>query len=562
MQDEINKLIKYKVFSIIDKPPNTKIITTRFVNTYKPYDIKGKFFKSRLVVQGHKMTAFEDYDPRNIYSPVIDLSSLRTLLLIAAKLNLKCHMLDVESAYLNSDIDKPVLVYPPKELKIEKNKVWMLHKSLYGLPTSSRNWYNELKSILTNIGLVQNEIDAGIFQIINAHETLIIGVYVDDLILLSKDEKTLKWFREELEKKLEIKYFEEITTYLGLTITNDEKEIRINQNAMVRELLKRENISENNISNLPSFVREEDEDEIISEENRLVLRIQNLKDQINDNKQFSFGNSKITDTEIKDLKIDKEKIDEIIQKLNDNKLSKEDTTRYQSIVGSMLWISRNSRPDISFSTNQLGSKCANPSQLDMLRARKALGYLYINPELELKFAKDKGEQDKHCQIEIFVDASYAPMSDKKSVTGYAIFVNQDLLSWSTKKQTKVTKSAFESELVALNSALTEAEFITKLLKSLGLTVGKIKVWEDNNAVISTCYQDNLGHKQRSIDIDLRIIQKKLDTGEIEINRIDSIDNIADTFTKQLGQLGFDKMKGALLNRKEYNFRVNVKSNND
>ncbi|KXJ74156.1 hypothetical protein RP20_CCG014244 [Aedes albopictus] len=139
--------------------------------------------------------------------------------------------------------------------------------------------------------------------------------------------------------------------------------------------------------------------------------------------------------------------------------------QYQSLVGGLLYIAVNSRPDVSISASFLGRSVSQPRVRDWTEAKRVLRYLYNTRSFHLKLgATDSG-------LEVFCDADWAgDTSDRKSTSGFLIFLGGGIVSWASRKESFVALSSTESEFIALAKACQEVQWLRKLLKDLGKRV--------------------------------------------------------------------------------------------
>lgn len=107
------------------------------------------------------------------------------LLAIAAHSGWSVHRMDVKSAFLNGDLQEKVYVQqPPGFVDGEhKNKVLRLHKALYGLRQAPRAWNHKLDASLISLGFSRCINEHGMYTRGKGDKRLIVGVYVDDLII-------------------------------------------------------------------------------------------------------------------------------------------------------------------------------------------------------------------------------------------------------------------------------------------------------------------------------------------------------------------------------------------
>ncbi|GBM90268.1 Retrovirus-related Pol polyprotein from transposon TNT 1-94 [Araneus ventricosus] len=115
MEDEIKSLNKHKIWELVDKPDNTKIVKSKWVYTIK--DSKTPKFKARLVATGFNQVKNVDY--LESYSHVVNIDTFRLLIALAAKLNLAVNFFDVKTAYLHSDLEEEVYMTTPPGYEME-----------------------------------------------------------------------------------------------------------------------------------------------------------------------------------------------------------------------------------------------------------------------------------------------------------------------------------------------------------------------------------------------------------------------------------------------------------
>ena len=171
------------------------------------YDGNGKVncFKGRLVAQGFTQRHCVDYE--EIFSTVVHLSSIRTLLAFGAKKKLHIHQMDVVSAFLNGDLKEEIYMkQPPGYVQLGKeNLVCKLRKSIYGLKQSPRCWNQKLCDHLKSLRFKESGADSCVFIKNESNNLKIIAVYADDLIqgliaksLSLRDTTNERWFIQSL----------------------------------------------------------------------------------------------------------------------------------------------------------------------------------------------------------------------------------------------------------------------------------------------------------------------------------------------------------------------------
>ena len=123
--------------------------------------------------------------------------------------------MDVKSAFLHGDLDKEVYIELPEGFQAGgDNMVCKLLKSLYGLKQAPRVWAKVLREFLVSYGLVRLESDHCIY----VGKNLIIAIYVDDLLLISKSKRSLWQIKTELKNQFNMKDLKAAQHYLGIKI--------------------------------------------------------------------------------------------------------------------------------------------------------------------------------------------------------------------------------------------------------------------------------------------------------------------------------------------------------
>jgi hypothetical protein len=109
--------------------------------------------------------------------------------------------MDVKSAFLNGDLKEEVYVHHPPGFAIpgKEGKVLRLRKALYGLRQAPRAWNAKLDSTLKRMGFMPSPHEAAIYQRGNGENALLVGVYVDDLVITGAKDAEVAAFKEEMK---------------------------------------------------------------------------------------------------------------------------------------------------------------------------------------------------------------------------------------------------------------------------------------------------------------------------------------------------------------------------
>ena len=86
---------------------------------------------------------------------------------------------------------KPVFLHPPYGYRVKPGHVLQLRKSLYGLRTSPKSWYDTLsKKLITKGGLQQSKVDPALFFKMEGKRLITLAIcWVDDLLVCSTSDR-------------------------------------------------------------------------------------------------------------------------------------------------------------------------------------------------------------------------------------------------------------------------------------------------------------------------------------------------------------------------------------
>ena len=194
-------------------------------------------------------------------------------------------------------------------------------------------------------------------------------------------------------------------------------------------------------------------------------------------------------------------------------------------MGKLLYLN-NTRPDITFVTQQLSQFLSNPTVAHHNAALRTLRYLKSCPGKGLFFPENSS-----LSLQGFSDADWAGCLDtRKSVTGQCFFLGHSLISWRTTKQTTVSRSSSEAEYRDLASATCEVQWILYLLQDLHITCSKLHVlYCDNLSTIHIAANPVFHERTKHLEIDYHIVREKLHVGVMKLLPVSSQDQIADFF---------------------------------
>src|SRR5436305_2119411 len=249
MREEWEALETMNTFEHVKELPNgRKAIKCRWV--YKRKSLPKLRYKARLVIKGFMQLYGIDY--QETFAPVAKIATIRLLLSCIVN-GYKLHQLDVQTAFLNPDLNDNECVYMelPDGFVNQMTKYLRLWKSLYGLKQAPRAWYKEIDHYLTSIGFKASAYDPNLYLHKDGHTMLVL--YVDDLLIAvapkhrastssvtpDQIQSTIKKLVELLSGKYKMVDLGRPTSFLGIQIEISDNCVKILQTQYIEEVLKR-----------------------------------------------------------------------------------------------------------------------------------------------------------------------------------------------------------------------------------------------------------------------------------------------------------------------------------
>ena len=126
--------------------------------------------------------------------------------------------LDINNAFLHGDLNEEVYMTVPQgyNKQLPPNTVCKLKKSLYGLKQANRQWFEKLTNFLLQLGFKQSYVDTSLFTIMHKGTLTSLLIYVDDILLVSKEDAFIKTIKAHLRNKFSIKDLGTLHYYLGI----------------------------------------------------------------------------------------------------------------------------------------------------------------------------------------------------------------------------------------------------------------------------------------------------------------------------------------------------------
>jgi len=474
VKKEMDCLSKMNTWNLVPRPKDKPVVKNRWVFKVKTNE-KGEIdrYKARLVAKGYTQTKGIDYN--ETFAPVVRFETLRFLISYATTRKLAIHHMDVETAFLNGDIDEEIFMEQPEGFRTD-NRVCRLNKSLYGLKQSPRLWNKKFIDTLKILGFVRSDADPSLFTKLVNNTLVIIAIYVDDTVIIGDLNEVLK-MKKILSENFKMMDLKELKMIIGIQVDRNEQQTAIHQTKYLKDLLNRFGMSDCKSVDTPV---------------------------VPDNKKIDYTNAK----------------------------KFEDVTLYRQAIGSLNYLSNGTRPDISYAVSKIARAMQDPTEEDWINVKRIFRYLKGTANAKLIYTVDPKEMIGYS------DASYAgDKEDRKSTSGYVFIMNGGAICWRSKKQPIISLSSMEAEYIALTSASKEGLWLSKLSNDLG-NKGKnnVIIYEDNQSTIKTA--NNIINNERSKHIDVRyhFIREKIENKDITLEYCPTNNMTADILTKPLGKI--------------------------
>jgi len=443
--------------------------------------------KARFCVRGDKQVEGVDYF--ETYAPVVQWSTVRCLLIMSIVLDLKTQQIDYSNAFCQAEIEEEVYVELPKDFgdKQGRDMVLKLNKSLYGTKQAPRAWFLKLKESLEDRGFHQSKLDPCFF----IHPDMVYLNYVDDGILIGKNGPKIESMIDDLCTTLELTREGDLSAFLGIQIDKIENgSLRLTQEGLIKRVLEATKMQECRPTMTPA-----------------------VKDTLG-------------------ADVDGEPAEE--------------QWNYRSVVGMLLYLASNSRPDIAFAVHQ----CARFSHCPKVSHEGAIKRIcrYLKGTMKEGIVFTPSEE---LAIDCYVDSDFAGLYGTedshdpicaKSRTGYVITLAGCPLLWVSKLQTTIALSTMEAEYQALSASCWDLSPLRHICKEASdalkingpfIVRSHSKIYEDNSACLSQATMPKMTPRTKHIAVAYHWFREYVLSGDIEVLQIDTTKQLADIFTKGL-----------------------------
>ena len=442
-------------------------------------------YKARYCVRGDLQETEEEN-----YSPVVNWSTIRIVLVLSLVLGWELACIDFNNAFVQATLHEPVWIHLPRGFRSSSPGTMCLRllKSLYGLSSAPRLWYDHLVKALLEDGFQMSKHDKCLLY----KKDIIIFLWVDDCGVCAPTMKLVDDLIERLkEKGLSLQKEGNFTDYLGINFVHNEKtkSITMTQKGLINKIIE-------------------------------ATGLQDCKPNWTPATQLALGSDP-----------DGEPMQEKWQ--------------YRSIVGMLLYLATNTRPDIAFAVSQVARFSTAPKKSHAAAIKTIVRYLVRT--------KDKGTiftPTKDFKLDCYVDADFAGLHGRepqdnpvsaKSRTGYILSLSGCPLIWRSQLQSSVALSTLQAEYHALSQAMRSViatrRVVEELLTNLDLPFEKptiySEVFEDNSGAFYLATKQRLTPRTKHFNTYLHFFWEHVGDhpGGTKVSMVSTEEQRADYFTK-------------------------------
>jgi len=411
------------------------------------------------------------------------------MLALAALENWYITGLNVWSTYLYGKLDEEIYMEQPEGFAVpgQERKVLCLWCALYGLKQAGLAWWRTLNESLKELRFECLKSEAGIFYKKKGTNIVIGIIYVDDALFCGPNKAVVDAIKAQFMRKWECRDLGEPNEFLQMQITRKGHAIHLDQCTYLQKVVERCGMLNAKSASTP----------------------------------LPAGYYAAKNTEPVDVELH---------------------SRFQTVIGSLLYLMLGTRPDIAFAVTHLSHHAVNPSQDHPNKVLYICRYLIGTSTYSLVYNGGSGAGLIAC-----TDSDWG--SDPTSCllqTGFYLMLADGLISWTSCVQKTIAYLSTEAEYMALSNCAHQVTWIRSLLGELSYKLKAIPICGDNQGSIFMASNfPVMEPRSKHIDIRYHGIHESVTKGNVELFFIDGAENPTDLLTKNLPCKKFAKFRAQL-----------------
>jgi hypothetical protein len=170
----------------------------------------------------------------------------------------------------------------------------------------------------------------------------------------------------------------------------------------------------------------------------------------------------------------------------------------------------------------------NPGPTHITAARRVLRYLVGTRSLGITYRRD-GQDDaiksiygslEHNTLSASADADHAGAKDRRSVSGWALMLNGDAVTWSSKRQPVTAISSTESEFYSVSQCALDCAYLCRIMEMMGYRQPlPTPIAQDNNVCIFLVKGSGMYNRAKDIDTRIYHIKELSESGEVKLYKV-------------------------------------------
>jgi len=397
------------------------------------------------------------------------------------------HQLNVKNAFLHGTLSETVYCVQPSgfEDPTHPDFVCQLNKSLYGLKQAPRAWYSRFATFLLSLGFVEAKSNTSLFIYKRGSDIAYLLLYVDDIVLTASSPGLLRRIISALQQEFSMKDLGKLHHFLGMHVQQCGDGLFLSQRQYMQDILDRAGMAECKPCSTP------------------------------------------VDTNPKVAAADGPPV--------------ADATDFRSLAGALQYLTF-TQPDIAYAVQQVCLHMHDPREPHLAALKRILRYVRGTLHLGLLLRPSPATD-----LVVYTDADWAGCPDtRKSTSVYTVFLGDNLVSWSSKRQNTVSRSNAEAEYRAVANGVAEASWPRQLLLELHAPLRRATlVYCDNISAVYMSSNPVQHQRTKHIEIDLHFVREKVAAGNVHVLHVPTSSQYADIFTKGLPSLVFTEFRSSL-----------------
>ncbi|KAK8951098.1 hypothetical protein KSP39_PZI003625 [Platanthera zijinensis] len=473
MKEEMAALWANQTWTLAPLPPGQKPVGCKWVFVVK-HAADGMIdrLKAQLVARGFTQQQGMDYE--ETFFPVAKFNTIRVLISVDVHWRWPLLQPDIKNAFLNDDLQETVYMQQlPGFETTRESQVCRLKKALYGLKQSPRAWFDRFSKALREVGFSRSTTDFSMFTRHQTTGTVLLLVYVDDIIITGDDSRGIQEVKQYLGIVFQTKDLGPLRYFLGLEVARRTDCLVLSQRKYCLDLFHDAGYYGCKPINTPMDV---------------------------DHK--------------------------LCAQASDSDLLLENPEYYRRLVGKLIYLTV-TRPDISFAVGIVNRYMHSPRRSHLHAVERVLRYLKTAPGQGLVYKTSSS-------VPTLIAYSDADYDDRRSTSGFCTYFGGHLIAWRSKKQAIAARSSAEAEYRAMTFVVSELTWLESLLTDLGIRLpSPTLLLCDSQTAIHIAKNPVFHERTKHIEVDCHFIRENVQVKKIDLKHVPGTEQVADVLAKAL-----------------------------